>query len=345
MKKILIFSLICCLFLSCEKEQKVANVERAFYYWKSDVSSGNSLGSHVADLNIDKMYVKFFEVDYSEATGNYPYDKLQSYGELFQNKTLTIIPTVFIRNEIFQYNTEKDLDKLADNIVFLVKKRCDQVFKEAKVADEIHIDCDWTKSSKEKYFYLLKRLKEYSKKEVSCTLRLYPYKYQKIMGVPPVDKATLMCYNLVKPLTNSNKNSILDLDELKSYLNERRSYPVHLDVALPVFSWTQLYQNNHFQKLIDMSAAEFKHFTKPIKPMWYEVVKDTSVSWNEYYRVGDQIKCEEVSKETLDKAITIIKKNVELDKTATIALFDFDNSTFMNYSNEEISGFFSAFSK
>ena len=91
------------------------------------------------------------------------------------------------------------------NVNDLAKKTFDfiaQINSKNKIScQEIQIDCDWTKSTKDKYFYLLKKIKELSKKEISCTLRLYPYKYPEIMGVPPVDKAMLMCYNLIKPLS------------------------------------------------------------------------------------------------------------------------------------------------
>jgi hypothetical protein len=165
------------------------------------------------------------------------------------------------------------------------------------------------------------------------------------MGVPPVDKVMLMCYNLIKPLSNSNKNSILDIDEFKTYLNEKRNYPLHIDIALPVFSWSQLYQNNHFQKLIDISKEELTNFTKQVKPMWYEVTKDTTINWDSYYRVADQIKFEDVSVKTINEAIEVIKKNVPLENTTTIALFDLDDSIFNRYNNEEISSFYTTFSK
>ena len=212
--------------------------------------------------------------------------------------------------------------------------------------DEIQIDCDWTKSTKDKYFYLLKKVKELTKKELSCTLRLYPYKYPEIMGVPPVDKVMLMCYNIIKPLSQKNKNSILDIEELKKYLNVKQSYPVHIDVALPVFYWTQLYQNNRFTKLLDLSTNEVKEFTKETEPLWHTVQKDTSFNYGEtYLKAGDQIKCEEISSQTINEAISIIKKYVDLDKTTTISLFDLDASTFKQYSNEEITSFYGSFTK
>lgn len=347
MKKIVSLVIVSCLFISCfMKETKVENVERAFYYWKSTDFYDGQINTKISKSKVKKIYFKLFEVDYSETMGNFPYEKNKPSEYDFRDlDSVTIVPTVFIKNEIFQYNNDKSLDGLADNIVFLIDKYHDGNDKVIFDYSEIQIDCDWTKSTKDKYFYLLKKIKELSNKDISCTLRLYPYKYPDVMGIPPVDKAMLMCYNLIKPLSNKNKNSILDLVELKTYLNERRSYPLHLDVALPVFYWTQWYQNNRFSGLLNINSADIAGFAKEVKPMWYEVTKDTTYNYNYYFKKGDQIKCEEVSAATINEAISIIKKNVELDNNTTISLFHLDDSTFKKYSNEEISSFYSSFSK
>jgi hypothetical protein len=165
------------------------------------------------------------------------------------------------------------------------------------------------------------------------------------MGVPPVDKVTLMCYNLIKPLTNKDQNSILDINELKLYLDKKRDYPLHIDIALPVFNWTQLYQNNQFAGLKQIDKSQIQTFAKLVKPMWYEVNKDTTIDWSDYYRIGDQIKYEEVSNETLQQAINIIKKNIQLDKKTTITLFSLDNGTFNKYKDEEISSYYNSFTE
>ncbi len=354
MKKNVLFVFVFAFFLSCaNKESKVLNVERAFYYWKSNSYFDDKSIEGVNKLKVRKIYYKFFEVDYNDVKGNFPYEK-NSINEYILEKldSVQIVPTVFIKNEIFQYNNEATLDQLADNIFFLIDKQ--HKYSDDKIVfdySEIQIDCDWTKSTKDKYFYLLKKIKELSQKEISCTLRLYPYKYPDIMGVPPVDKAMLMCYNLIKPLSNKEKNSILDIDELKSYLDQKRSYPLHLDVALPVFYWTQWYQNNRFSGLVSLNSSEITGFAKAVKPMWYEVTKDTIYNYNSYYnsesyfKKGDQIKCEEVEAETIQEAISVIKKNVELDKNTTISLFHLDQSTFKKYNHEAISGFYNYFSK
>lgn len=354
MKSILIAILSCLCLVSCNKNQKVAKVERAFYYWKNNENnygSNNYQLEKLQELQVKKLYIKLFEVDYSETVGNYPYEK--SYvtdAANIQANNIEIIPTVFIKNEIFQFNNQQKLEKLADDICFLVNKRLqyDDYTTNTKNTlsyQEIQIDCDWTPSTKDNYFYLLRKIKQKSNKKISCTLRLYPYKFPEVMGVPPVDKTMLMCYNLIKPLSQKNNNSILEISELKKYLNKLRTYPKPIDIALPTFSWTQLYQNNRFERLLNLTQNDFKSFTKPLEPMWFEVTKDTTINYDIYLRAGDRIKYEAVEAQKINEAIAIIKKNVALEKNITISLFDLNETTFNKYSNEEITSFYTAITK
>lgn len=336
MKNILIFIALI-LFASCKKEYQV---ERSFYYWQND--SGYDIDfDKVKKMEAKKIYFKIFEIDYSETVGNFPFSKNRpSLGDKVAEDSLTIIPTIFIKNEIFQFNSEKDLDKLADNIVFLT----DKFLKEAQIGfNEIQIDCDWAKSTKDKYFYLLKQIKTKSKKKISCTLRLYPYAYPDIMGVPPVDKVTLMCYNLIKPLSEKSKNSILDTNELEKYLKNKKEYPLHTNIALPIFEWTQLYKNNRFAGLIDINEESIAEFAKKTEPMWYEITKDTVVNYDTYFRKGDQVKCETITMSDLNKAADLLKKHLKTNGEITITLFDLNSKTFINRKDEELEALYNRF--
>ncbi|GIZ07553.1 hypothetical protein [Flavobacterium sp. UMI-01] len=349
MKKVIVLSFVLCLLFSCKEEaSKNLKIEKAFYFWKGNSALQQEGANGLNKLGVKKLYVKLFEVDYNEVQGNFPYEKnrLSTY-ELEKLDSVQVVPTVFIRNGIFSYNDKKSLDKLADNIVFLIDKYHKEDYGNKIIYDynEIQIDCDWTKSTKENYFYLLKKIKELSGKQLSCTLRLYPYKYPDIMGVPPVDKAMLMCYNLIQPLTNKGQNSILDISELKKYLNERTTYPVHLDVALPVFYWSQWYQNNRFEQLVPLTEKEVQGFAKNIKPLWYQVIKDTSINYNVYLKAGDQIKCETITMPMLQEAMEIIRKNVVLDGTTTLSFFDLNEGTFKQFSYEEYTSLYESFTK
>ncbi|MEY2630629.1 MAG: hypothetical protein RLZZ469_1526 [Bacteroidota bacterium] len=343
MKKALLLILVSCLILSCQKENKIANVEPAFYYWKSDSWNMSQKEDSVRKKqNIKKLYVKFFEVDYSDAMGNFPISKTQLY--MYNLDSITIVPTVYIKNSVFLKSKRSSLDTLADNVNFLILKFYKEKFRDAKPLTEFQMDCDWTLKSKDNYFYFLKKLKSIAQKEISCTLRLYPYKYPEKMGVPPVDKATLMCYNLLNPLQNHSKNSILDIDELESYLDTPKSYPKHLDIALPIYSWMQVYKNEQFSNVIYTNNKAVKKLLKEIKPLWYSVTKDTVIN-ETYLRIGDKVKFEEIDAKKIEEAIHLLKKYVKFDKNATVSLYHLDEQQLSNFTNEEISGFYSSFSK
>lgn len=164
------------------------------------------------------------------------------------------------------------------------------------------------------------------------------------MGVPPVDKAMLMCYNLVNPLESETTNSILDTGELSKYLDKKREYPLHIDIALPVFSWMQVYQNKRFRGLIYPGDNSVKKILKQVKPLWYEVTKDTLLD-DHYLRIGDLVKYEEITPQKINAAIKIIKENVALEKTITVALYHLDEKELNNFTNETLTGFYTSFSE
>ncbi len=340
MKKIVVFILLWLVIISCKN--KIENVERAFYYWKSSGYSLNQEQSTIVDtIKIKKLYVKFFEVEHNDLMGNIPFSKNRMR---FYNEKIEIIPTIYIKNDVFLKSNHEQLDQLADNINFLILKFIDEEINKEILVKEFQMDCDWTIKSKDNYFYFLKKIKEISKKEVSCTLRLYPYKYREKMGVPPVDRATLMCYNLLNPLESKKQNSILDVEELSKYLNVSSKYPLHIDIALPIYSWMQIYQNNQFRGIVYNDLEYLKGKMKTIEPHWYEMTDDVEID-NHYLRIGDKIKFEEINKQTIDKAIQVLKKNIKFDNTTTITLFHLDDSQLKKYSYEEISSFYTSFSK
>ncbi len=345
MKKLFFCICVFIVFVSCKKElSKVEKVTTAFYYWKTkNWTLKKEEKTIIKKSSVEKLYVKFFEIANDEIQGNIPVSKnkirIKGPYNPSKNPQTNIVPCVYIRNEVFKKSSKKELDELAENIHYLVEKKKKENFRKRKVINEIQIDCDWTLSTKDNYFYFLEKIKESSKKEISCTLRLYPYKYPEKMGVPPVDKAMLMCYNLINPSTNKEKNSILDIEELKKYLIKGEKYPKHLDVALPLYSWMQVFQNNEFTKVIYKDFNEIKKVTKPIKPLWLEVTKDTTAA-DTYLRIGDKIKYDEITLETIKKAIEIIKENVYLDKEITFSFFHLDQEQLKHLSNEEITNLY-----
>lgn len=347
MKNIFILALLCSALFSCT-QNKVEHVERAFYYWKShEWRNSTSIERNILDsTEVKKVYVKFFEVEKNSVMGNIPISKT-NFRMYNMPDSLTIVPTVYLHNNVFSKTDKAALDALADNVNFLIGKYTSEYFGSARPMIEYQMDCDWTPSTKDNYFYFLKKIKELSKMRISCTLRLYPYKYPDKMGVPPVDSAMLMCYNLINPMENKDKNSILDLKELESYLGNY-DYPLHLDIALPLYSWVHVYQNNQFSQVLYTDVKELKKALKPYdsgkRNMWYELVKDTVVN-DVYLRTGDKVKIEELGADYINKAIAIIKKKVPLDNNITVSFFHLDDTQLSTYTNEEIDSFYTGFTK
>ncbi len=355
--RFLLLFVVCFAFFSCEKER---TVNRGMYYWKNNQNELNvNEAAFIADAQIQTCYVKFFEVAEdsvwdaapvakSKLKFNYSAIGLSAEKRLQVDTCLQnveIIPTVYIQNNVVLHLNKTALDTLAGNIIYLINKywtdnRYTLNYSYFKC---FQIDCDWTPKSRDNYFYLLTEIKKRASSTLlSCTLRLYPYAYQDIMGVPPVDRVMLMCYNLLEPLKEEDKNSILDLVELKAYLDLVDKYPLPMDIALPIFSYQFLYQNNQLEGLLTTPLSELQPYVHQIKPHWYEVNKDVIVG-DKFLRGGDKIKVEDIDQKLLDDAIQLIADAVNLKDSITVSLFHLDKNTISAYDQESINRFYDSF--
>ncbi|MFY0672988.1 MAG: hypothetical protein JXQ87_06265 [Bacteroidia bacterium] len=358
----LLFIFIAILFsVSCS--QKV-EVERAFYYWKTnEYRFEKQERSLISKVEPKTIYVKFFEVEKDGVFGAAPVSKTRfsvkscnyegDYGFCFDStfcdsfKSVNVIPTVFVKNDVFKVVNSQEIDTLASNIIFLVNKYFKQKdFESISSLKEIQIDCDWTPSTKENYFSLLKSIQNQTKAEISVTLRLYPFKYREKMGIPPVSKATLMCYNYFNPLQRLEENSIQNNEELKLYLKGADNYPLHLDIALPVFNYAFLFHNKQFAGVLRGVEGEIDSFCKPMEgsDLLYAVTKDTVID-NSYLRVGDQLKIELSNTQQVLESIDLLKNYIQFDGKTRITLFHLDAERTNELNHEEIISIYKHFAE
>jgi len=155
------------------------------------------------------------------------------------------------------------------------------------------------------------------------------------MGVPPVDKVTLMCYNLIKPLDNDNKNSILDTKELEAYLKNTKKYPLHLDIALPVFSWSQQIRDGKVIKLLN--KMNFSHFENDSNFTFIQadrvLVKHPCFHGGYYFQENDLVKIEQVTKKDLLEMADAIK-NHSNHRIRNLIFYDLDKTNFVLYEKD-----------
>lgn len=303
--KILSFVFILFLTVSCSKQQ---THRYTFYYWKTNLALDTTEKQALQKASLPDLYTRFFDVDKMNG-------KFQPVGVITRDKSFItgkqIVPTVFITNRALLDITDKEIRFLAESIQGLIQKKTSEY--RLKTGNEIQIDCDWTAGTRNDYFKFLNELRKISGKSVTCTLRLHQVKDKNQMGIPPVDKVFLMCYSTSSPLENSDRNSILDVNTLKSYLSKIEDYPIKtIEVALPIYSWGIV--TNHLGKHRLINALSGKDLENPsfkkISDTEAEVLKD-GFYFGHYLNKGFRIKVEEISDGQLQDVIGFLEKKIK----------------------------------
>lgn len=380
MYKKLLFPLVALLFLSCESKKK-HDIIKSFCYWKTDSYFGQEEDTLANQMNLKHMYVRFFDVDWNPYAEEA--QPVATVYNIRITDGLNITPSIFITNDVLLNSSKPQLDILSERMAIRIKKIIDKYQTEKasalayKIADadyerqkgnafqsrlstdsiiiaekpkferdiqELLFDCDWTESSKENYFYLLEKLKsKFSNYKIASTIRLWQYKYYEKAGVPPVDKGLLMCYNMTNPTEYNTKNSIGTSDELADYITHDK-YPLELDIALPLFSWSVLFRGGKFKGVI----SDYQEFEK--SPTIFKKTDDNKFTLqddiqigNFYARNGDEIKIEKISDEEIEDMIDIITEKVKISNDTKISFFSFDKKYINDYGVQNISKYYESF--
>jgi hypothetical protein len=288
------------LLFSCNQSPRTGLAsKKAFYFWQTSTSSFDWDDTVYQSLKVNRIYARFFDVDWSEEVRvPVPVSPLKYYYYNHWDDTVEMVPVVFITNETFQkldkeqsrllarqvhkkvmallrawFHVEEELYKdgwWQQNPYAVKTKDFNELQKhdslyEAEMKSiqerirEVQFDCDWTKSTKDKYFAFLEETKKlFTQQVVSSTIRLYQYKYPKEAGLPPVGRGMLMCYNAGDIKDTGTKNSIFDKQEIMSYL-DAGEYPIPLDYALPIFEWAVLYRDGKFKNILSASVLREEH--------------------------------------------------------------------------------------
>lgn len=303
--KVISYLLVFLFIISCSKQEKHLYT---FYYWKTNLKFNHIEKDVLTKSNVPFLYTRFFDVD--KVDGKFEPVAVITKGKSFDTEK-EIVPTVFITNRCFINIQKEEIPFLAKRVNDLIKKKIADYH--LKVSQEIQIDCDWTAGTRDDYFEFLKQLKKISQKEITCTLRLHQVKDKNLTGIPPVEKVYLMCYSTSSPLENSDKNSILDLNTLKSYLAKLEDYPIKkIEVALPIYSWGIV--TNHLGKHKLINALSIKDLNNPdfkkISNSEAEILKDGFYFGN-FLNKGFKIKIEEISEDQLENTIQFLDKKID----------------------------------
>ncbi|MCU0391507.1 MAG: hypothetical protein MUE81_10345 [Thermoflexibacter sp.] len=319
------------------------SAERAFYYWKSSFEWQAIDSDFLRKLKVNKLYVKYFDVKWEESMKQIvPVARIDFKDSL---PKLPIVPVVFITNESLQKLADSLVSDLAEKILSKIEGM--NLKSDSLKVTEIQIDCDWTDSTRERYFRLLTYLKKrLSEKNIllSATIRLHQVKYHQKRGVPPIEKGLLMCYNMDSPKKINTQNSIFNLALAKNYLQNLDDYPLKLDVALPLFYWGVVFRQGNFKKLINnlkMSDLVNNSSFEKIDENLFRAVADIYLKNTEIY-TDDLVRVEESNLADVEKLASYLADNLQ-NKKPTVILFHYDKSIVESYQQEEILQVFEAF--
>jgi hypothetical protein len=323
-------------FLATCKQKTSKEVIPAFYFWKSNFRLTEVEKKAFTNNQIQKLYVKFFDVSWNILKRHPQLDAPIRFSEKLPASCL-IIPVVFITNQTLVNLPVAEIEPFAKGIFTEILT----LLPQNSPLSEIQIDCDWTHSTKHKYFKLLKTLKKNNVK-LSATIRLHQVKFFEKTGVPPVDRGMLMCYNMSDWRKYNSQNSIFSPNTLNQYIQDLEDYPMSLDVVMPIFHWTIIYRNEQFLYFVNnLSADSLKTnaiFLQLIGKQEFVVQKDANFQ-RISIRKGDVFKCENAPYEDILKGSRIVLEKISTQKL-TFALYHLDEKSLSNYSHEQIQQLF-----
>jgi hypothetical protein len=333
-----IAKILCLILLICFgcRERQI-NTGRAFYYWKT-VFDGRNL--HILDtLAVNRLLVRCFDIErVQEQVIPVAPIRFTEEGKKAARK-YSLNPVVFITPAALAFYTDTNQVKaLAIKIIDQVEN----IFtaNDLKQGEELQIDCDWTINTRENYFVLLRTIKaEMNKRNansrLSVTLRLHQVKYANQTGIPPADKALLMCYNMGNLKNPATVNSILDPEEMEKYLGRLDTYPLPMDIALPVFNWHVWFRQMAYKGLIkDSDVASL-----PFSRNRYIFSRDSTLG-SYSFEAGDMIRFEDSRPEALQKALRLLEKKMPKGFSPIIHLYHFDSTLLSKYSIHELEEIF-----
>ena len=293
MKKHRWFCLFIVLLMAACRQQHQRPI--SFYYWRTRFALNGYEQQVLREQGVDTLYVRYFDIDFKpEAAQPAPVTPIQLDSSISHYR---VIPVIFIKNRTFDRLPVKEVPLLAANVFHLVQ----QINQSQHLTTpEIQFDCDWTEHTRDKFFQFIHQYQALAKTTISATIRLHQVKYKDRMGIPPVNYGVLMYYNM-GAINGDNNNSIYERSIANRYNAYIKSYPLPLQVALPVFSWgLQLRDGKVIDLLNKINFTQFENdsnFTI-LTPNRYKVLQPCFKA-GYYFQPGDEVKLERVPADDL----------------------------------------------
>jgi hypothetical protein len=225
----------------------VPPVERGFYSWGAALKLSAPELSALASTGATRLYLRLFRVDWPQgAAAPLPMAPLQLVDGVRLPDKLELVPVVVLQEAIFRRLDEAGVALLAAKVWAQVRAQLPAIrTASTPPLRELQLDCDWTAASRAGYFAFAKALGHLVRPAgvaLSATIRLHQIKYRERTGVPPVERGMLLFFGMgnAQPADGPRESDrvIFDASVASGYLERLQAYPLPVDLALPILSWT-----------------------------------------------------------------------------------------------------------
>lgn len=339
-----VFIPILCLIalMSCSGNSSDDGRSRGIYYWRTSFALNDAEGDFLKEHDVDKIYVKFFDVekDWKAAKGD---AIIPIATMLFKDSIppgVEIVPTIYITTQAMEAMQLLE-DEYADKIIRRVNAMCR---RNGITYNEIQLDCDWTKSTREYFFKLCEEIKRRLEptQKISSTIRLH----QLLQSPPPVDKGVLMVYNTGNLMEMTTDNSIFSRKDIEPYLRDDRlaKYTLPLDVAYPTYGWSITFHPGkdkyYFYRILRQTDFKSSPVFKKIGNNMYEATEDVSLDTETRIYKGYRVRVERPSANEILGIKSLIDNQLK-DKPHANIIYHLDESQLSHYSDNEINKIYS----
>lgn len=236
--------------LACRRSEPPAEI--SFYHWQQTLELQPAASQFLSRANVQRLFVRFFDVDLDAGGLPVPVSELACRSRAPFG--VRIVPVVFLAERVFR--SVCDPAHLASQVagkIGRIAARCGFA-----AAGEIQLDCDWTEASRGRFFAFLAETRKSlpAGTLLSATLRLHQVKFRGRQGVPPVDRATLMLYNMGEIESPRAGNSIIDAGTFRAYAKGLGEYPLPFDLALPIYRWGLIFRLDRLARIVNDLGEE-----------------------------------------------------------------------------------------
>jgi hypothetical protein len=301
---------------------------RAFYYWRTTLSLSEGERHALATLRTGKVYLRLFDVVANSQGGVATLGHLQLPAASEMPPMPEVVPVVFLHNESFLHSPPPSPARLASDVwektTATLQTRGPLQLAQVR---ELQLDCDWTDKTQDQYFDFLRALRKRAppSMQLSATIRLHQVKFRERTGVPPVDSGMLMFYNMGRFDSGASERAIFDANVAERYLERLDDYPLPLDVALPIWSWTLQLRDDRVVGLLqytDPAELPYLDFVAARAEQRFEVLRTTFLH-GQLLRQGDVLEGETLDQRDLATAAKLLESHLpRVTKPRTVALFD-----------------------